>query len=131
KCILGLPRIETSMLADERNIGDDRARIRSVARYSSGMIEVVEEQVLGPLCWHHNEIWSHRIAILEVDRDLHVRIALAGVQHANRFMARHERSRPVAFARDEALCDRPMLSSHSPHRMLLPFSVICTDQRSA
>src|SRR5215831_11247104 len=118
------------MLADDRNIGDDRARIGSVARYRSGIIEVVEKQMLGPLRRHDEAVWSNRTTILKEDSDLHVCIGITGVQYADRFMARHERSRPVAFARNEAFRDRPMLSSHSPHRTLLLFSVICGDKRS-
>jgi len=67
------------VLGDDRDVGNDRARIESVARYGSGVIEVVEKQMLGPLRRHHEAVWSNRTAILKEDGNLHVRIGVTGV----------------------------------------------------
>src|SRR5262249_37856476 len=72
-----------------------------------------------PLRRHHEAVWSNRNAILKEDGNLHVRIGVTVVQYADRFMARHERSRPGALAWNEAFRDRPILPSHGGHRLLL------------
>ena len=98
---------------------ETRARIGSVARYRSGIIEVVEKQMLGPLRRHYEAVGANRTAILKEDSDLHVCIGVTGVQYSDRFMARHERSRPRALAGNEAFRDRPILPAHGGHRLLL------------
>src|SRR5262249_36671729 len=75
--------------------------------------------MLGPLRRHHEAVWSSRTAILKEESNLHVRIGVTGVQYADRFMARRERSRSGALARNEAFRDRPILPSHRGHRLLL------------
>src|SRR5262249_50199735 len=75
--------------------------------------------MLGPLCRHHEAVWANRTAILKEDSDLHVCIGVTGVQYADRFMARHERSLPGALAGNEAFRDRPILPSPGGHRLLL------------
>src|SRR5262249_62048923 len=100
-------------------VGDDRARIGSVGRYPSGVLKVVEEEMLGSPCRHHDEIRAHRIAILKEESDFDSCVGVSCVQDADRFMTRHERSWPVALPGNAAFRDRPMSPSHSFHQLLL------------
>src|SRR5215471_4379454 len=107
------------MLAHDRHVGDDRARIGSVARYPTGVLKVVEEEMLGSSRRHHDEIWAHGIAILKEESDLDSCVGVACVQDADCLMTRHEWSRPGALAGNKAFRNRPMRPSHSLHQLLL------------
>src|SRR5436190_23093402 len=112
QCVLGLTRVEPGVLDDDRRVGANHARVVGIARYRLRIGELVEAQVPGSPRRHRHPVRARRLAILEVDRDLDLGLAVPGVEETGGLVALHLGLRPVASAGDVSLGDRP----HGPAR---------------
>jgi hypothetical protein len=70
--VLGLPRVEPGVLDDDRDVGDDHARVVGVAGDRLGFVEVVEADVARPSRVDGQAVGPDRLAVGEVDGDLDV-----------------------------------------------------------
>src|ERR1043165_9249922 len=107
----GLARVETRVLHDDGDVGDDDGRVVGGARDRLGIGEVVEADVLRAPRRHGQAVRPGRLAIGEVDGDLDVRVGVAGVEDARGLVAEHLRLGTVAVVRDPTFSDCPMRAS--------------------
>lgn len=74
------------MLHHDRHVADQDRGIVRVARHGLGILEIVEAQMQRAPRTQFRDIGAGRLAVGEVDRDLHPRRPVAGIQNAGRLV---------------------------------------------
>src|SRR5690606_15752839 len=111
----GLPRITPRVLHDDRLVGlDDAGEVR-VRGHGLRRVQVVEAQVQRAARRHRYAVWPHGFAVGEVERDLDLRVAVAGIEHAGRLVAGQLPRAARAGGRDVAFRDDPQALSDVFH----------------
>lgn len=90
-----LPRVQSSMLHDNRDIGLYYARVIDSSRYRRRVFQVVEPQVLCPVRRDGDPIRADRFPVRKISRNLHICIPVRSVEQTSGFVAGHLRFRSM------------------------------------
>src|SRR6185437_14550677 len=90
QCVRRLPGIETRMLHHDGNIRFNHARI-ICSPWKLRVEQIVKAQVFCSLSRNVDHVGTQRLAIAEINADLHVRIAVSCVQNAGSLVTQHLR----------------------------------------
>ena len=93
--VLGLARIQAGVLHHDGHVGLDDAGERRLLRNRLGVVEFVETQVSRAVRLHREGVGADRLAVLVVDVDAHLRVAI-GMRRSASSPMRRPMARPTS-----------------------------------